>query len=173
MKKYGTGGPESLASDIEQPSDNLEIDEIMAKLEQDNKFLAELEKQRQRSSNETAAAKTGKQLSPSVESGGSGSGGSPTSSTTLHRAHSAITDSGFLSQSSLAGGAGGHSPTSSSKSNGALHKLPGQSLFLSSTYLLVYSVHICTFSSNLFIFLDNSVNCHLPFICLFRVDRTG
>ena len=33
--------------DIEQPSDNLEIDEIMAKLEQDNKFLAELEKQRQ------------------------------------------------------------------------------------------------------------------------------
>ena len=131
MKKYGTGGPESLASDIEQPSDNLEIDEIMAKLEQDNKFLAELEKQRQRSSNETAAAKTGKQLSPSVESGGSG--GSPTSSTTLHRAHSAITDSGFLSQSSLAGGAGGHSPTSSSKSNGALHKLPGPSLFFSST----------------------------------------
>ena len=28
------------------PSDNLEIDQIMAKLEQDNKFLADLEKQR-------------------------------------------------------------------------------------------------------------------------------
>ena len=43
MKKYG---PESIASDIEAPCDNLEIDQIMAKLEQDNKFLEDLEKQR-------------------------------------------------------------------------------------------------------------------------------
>ncbi len=33
IKKYGGTGPESL-SDAERPSDNLEIDEIMAKLEQ-------------------------------------------------------------------------------------------------------------------------------------------
>ena len=43
LKKYG---PESIASDIEAPCDNLEIDQIMAKLEQDNKFLEDLEKQR-------------------------------------------------------------------------------------------------------------------------------
>ena len=56
----------------------------------------------------------------------------------LDRAHSAITDSGFLSQSSLCNGnGGGHSPTTSSssavaaassgksQSSGALHKLPG------------------------------------------------
>ena len=43
MKKYG---PESIASDMEAPCDNLEIDQIMAKLEQDNKFLEDLEKQR-------------------------------------------------------------------------------------------------------------------------------
>ena len=111
LKKYGgsANGPDSIASDIEQPSDNLEIDEIMAKLEQDNKFLADLEKQRK--------AKSGKQLSPSS---GVESGDSPTSSTTLHRACSAITDSGFLSQSSLNGGG---SPTY--KSSGSLNKLPG------------------------------------------------
>ena len=70
-----------------QPSDNLEIDEIMAKLEQDNKFLAELEKQRQKTNvGASVAAKTGKQLSPSSDSGGeNANGSSPTSSTTLHR----------------------------------------------------------------------------------------
>eukprot|EP00095_Tigriopus_kingsejongensis_P012128 maker-scaffold560_size136926-snap-gene-0.23 protein:Tk12128 transcript:maker-scaffold560_size136926-snap-gene-0.23-mRNA-1 annotation:"rims-binding protein 2-like" len=91
LKKYG---PESITSDMEQPSDNLEIDEIMAKLEQDNKFLADLDKQR--------AEKKGE---------------SP-----LHRTSSAITDSGFLSQSSLNGSS--NSPTSRN-SNGSLHKIPG------------------------------------------------
>ena len=37
LKKYGKA--ESIGSDIEQPSDNLEIDQIMAKLEQDNKVI--------------------------------------------------------------------------------------------------------------------------------------
>ena len=74
LKRYGSGSA-SLPAEIENPSDNIEIDEIMAKLEQDNKFLADLEKQR-------AANK----------------GDSPP-----HRAGSAITDSGFLSQSSLNG----------------------------------------------------------------------
>jgi len=73
LKRYGR---DSLPEEIENPSDNIEIDTIMAKLEQDNKFLADLEKQR-------AANK----------------GDSPP-----HRAGSAITDSGFLSQSSLNGG---------------------------------------------------------------------
>eukprot|EP00090_Calanus_glacialis_P024942 TRINITY_DN3873_c0_g1_i1.p1 TRINITY_DN3873_c0_g1~~TRINITY_DN3873_c0_g1_i1.p1 ORF type:complete len:1331 (+),score=212.74 TRINITY_DN3873_c0_g1_i1:800-4792(+) len=72
LKRYGR---DSLPEEIENPSDNIEIDQIMAKLEQDNKFLADLEKQR-------AANK----------------GDSPP-----HRAGSAITDSGFLSQSSLNG----------------------------------------------------------------------
>lgn len=72
LKRYGR---DSLPAEIENPSDNIEIDQIMAKLEQDNKFLADLEKQR-------AANK----------------GDSPP-----HRAGSAITDSGFLSQSSLNG----------------------------------------------------------------------
>ena len=72
LKRYGR---DSLPEEIENPSDNIEIDTIMAKLEQDNKFLADLEKQR-------AANK----------------GDSPP-----HRASSAITDSGFLSQSSLNG----------------------------------------------------------------------
>ena len=48
LKKYG---PESIASDMEAPCDNLEIDEIMAKLEQDNKFLEDLEKQRSSKNN--------------------------------------------------------------------------------------------------------------------------
>ena len=73
LKRYGNAT--SLPAEIENPSDNIEIDEIMAKLEQDNKFLEDLEKQR-------AANK----------------GDSPP-----HRACSAITDSGFLSQSSLNG----------------------------------------------------------------------
>lgn len=73
IKRYGN--ETALPAEIENPSDNIEIDEIMAKLEQDNKFLADLEKQR-------AASK----------------GDSPP-----HRAGSAITDSGFLSQSSLNG----------------------------------------------------------------------
>ena len=46
MKKYGAGH-DSL-SDAERPSDNLEIDEIMAKLEQDNKFLDDIERQREK-----------------------------------------------------------------------------------------------------------------------------
>ena len=36
----------SLTYLLTAPSDNLEIDQIMAKLEQDNKFLADLENQR-------------------------------------------------------------------------------------------------------------------------------
>ena len=43
LKRYGR---DSLPEEIENPSDNIEIDTIMAKLEQDNKFLADLEKQR-------------------------------------------------------------------------------------------------------------------------------
>lgn len=73
LKAYGTDT--SLPAEIENPSDNIEIDEIMAKLEQDNKFLADLEKQRAASKNDSPP----------------------------HRAGSAITDSGFLSQSSLNG----------------------------------------------------------------------
>ena len=73
LKRYGR---DSLPAEIENPSDNIEIDQIMAKLEQDNKFLADLEKQRADRSK----------------------GDSPP-----HRAGSAITDSGFLSQSSLNG----------------------------------------------------------------------
>lgn len=97
LKKYG---PESISSDMEQPSDNLEIDEIMAKLEQDNKFLADLEKQRAEKKSESP----------------------------LHRTNSAITDSGFLSQSSLNGSS--NSPTSRNNinhSNGSLNKIPGVS----------------------------------------------
>ena len=102
LKKYG---PESsIQSDMEQPADNLEIDEIMAKLEQDNKFLADLEKQR--------AEKKGE---------------SP-----LHRTSSAITDSGFLSQGSLNGSNNTSPPARLGNgaitiSNGSLNKLPGLS----------------------------------------------
>ena len=76
LKRYGR---DSLPEEIENPSDNIEIDTIMAKLEQDNKFLADLEKQR-------AATKSDSESPPHP-----------------HRAGSAITDSGFLSQSSLNG----------------------------------------------------------------------
>ena len=89
LKAYGgggaggsSGGDASLPAEIENPSDNIEIDEIMAKLEQDNKFLADLEKQRAASKNDSPP----------------------------HRAGSAITDSGFLSQSSLNGGNSSSSP---------------------------------------------------------------
>jgi len=75
MAEFKRYGRETLPVEIENPSDNIEIDQIMAKLEQDNKFLADLEKQR-------AANK----------------GDSPP-----QRSSSAITDSGFLSQSSLNG----------------------------------------------------------------------
>ena len=75
LKRYGR---DSLPAEIENPSDNIEIDQIMAKLEQDNNFLADLEKQRADRSK----------------------GDSPP-----HRAASAITDSGFLSQSSDLNGA--------------------------------------------------------------------
>ena len=34
LKKYGKADESVIGSDIEQPSDNLEIDQIMAKLEQ-------------------------------------------------------------------------------------------------------------------------------------------
>jgi RIMS-binding protein 2 len=107
IKKYGKA--ESISSDIEQPSDNLEIDQIMAKLEQDNKFLEDLEKQR------AAAEKKGESPSPPAASSGG-----------LHRTNSAITDSGFLSQSSLNGSS--TSPTASKVNNGSsgsLNKLPG------------------------------------------------
>ena len=105
LKKYG--GPESIASD--NPCENLEIDQIMAKLEQDNKFLEDLEKQRK-----TKAGGT----NTSSESSSSNNQ-SPTS---LPRTSSAITDSGFLSQSSLS------SPGSrllQTASNGSLNKIPG------------------------------------------------
>ena len=98
LKKYG---PESIASDT--PCENLEIDQIMAKLEQDNKFLEDLEKQRKTKAH-------------------SESGSNNQSPTSLPRTSSAITDSGFLSQSSLS------SPGSrllQTSSNGSLNKLPG------------------------------------------------
>ena len=87
LKRYGR---DSLPEEIENPSDNIEIDTIMAKLEQDNKFLADLEKQR-------AAGRPG-----------------DSTDSPPHRAGSAITDSGFLSQSSL-NGAGPASPVSAAK----------------------------------------------------------
>lgn len=56
LKKYGgsvgtgSAGPDSMGMIVgdNQPEDNLEIDAIMAKLEQDNKFLEEIERQRAR-----------------------------------------------------------------------------------------------------------------------------
>ncbi len=125
LKRYGHQQNSSPRSDVdvvdelEQPADNLEIDEIMAKLEQDNKFLEELEKQRaERNSKKSASER-----------------GSP--GTTLQRASSSVTDSGFLSQSSLngsspttrlGGGSGhqghGHSQQHSA-STGSLNRLPG------------------------------------------------
>ena len=107
LKKYG--GPESIASD--NPCENLEIDQIMAKLEQDNKFLEDLEKQRK-----TKAGNSGTNTSSESSSSNNQS---PTS---LPRTSSAITDSGFLSQSSLS------SPGSrllQTASNGSLNKIPG------------------------------------------------
>lgn len=107
IKKYGNG-PESIASDMEAPCDNLEIDQIMAKLEQDNKFLEDLEKQR--------SSKVNKANSDSSSSNNQ----SPTS---LPRTSSAITDSGFLSQSSLS--SPGSRLLQTASSNGSLNKLPG------------------------------------------------
>ena len=98
LKRYGR---DSLPTEIENPSDNIEIDQIMAKLEQDNKFLADLEKQRAKRSE----------------------GDSPP-----HRAGSAITDSGFLSQSSLTGAS--MSPVSRERAaslNRSALELPGLS----------------------------------------------
>ena len=125
LKKYGKA-ESVIGSDIEQPSDNLEIDQIMAKLEQDNKFLEDLEKQRKEGKNKKAAG-------AASSSNTTGESPSPPAATTggLHRTNSAITDSGFLSQSSLNGSS--TSPTSkingASNSNGgssgSLHKLPG------------------------------------------------
>jgi len=94
LKRYGR---DSLPAEIENPSDNIEIDQIMAKLEQDNKFLEDLEKQRADRSK----------------------GDSPP-----HRAGSAITDSGFLSQSSLNGAS--MSPVTRERT-ASLNKLPGLS----------------------------------------------
>ncbi len=118
LKKYG--GPESIAacSDIEAPSDNLEIDQIMAKLEQDNKFLADLEKQRKSGLNNAGSSKdSSNQSSPSASSVENSNNQSPTSSTSLQRTCSAITDSGFLSQCSL----NGSSPGSRLASSGITH----------------------------------------------------
>merc|ERR1712223_1784466 len=130
LKKYG---PESIASDIEAPSDNLEIDQIMAKLEQDNKFLADLEKQRKAakvlntnitettSASSTSSTSTNGHSDTNSSSTPSSNNHSPTS---LPRTNSAITDSGFLSQSSLS------SPGSrllQTSSTGSLNKLPGVS----------------------------------------------
>ena len=106
IKKYG---PESIASDLETPCDNLEIDQIMAKLEQDNKFLEDLEKQR-----------SSKTVHKANSDSSSSSNQSPTS---LPRTSSAITDSGFLSQSSLS--SPGSRLLQTASSSGSLHKLPG------------------------------------------------
>ena len=105
LKKYG---PESIASDIEAPCDNLEIDQIMAKLEQDNKFLEDLEKQRS---------------SKVVKANSDSSSSNNQSPTSLPRTSSAITDSGFLSQSSLS--SPGSRLLQTASSNGSLHRLPG------------------------------------------------
>ena len=107
LKRYGTGGHNSthsslLPTDLEHPSENLEIDEIMAKLEQDNKFLAELEKQRAAANNNHHGNST--IPSSSSSKAGSSANSSGGDSPPHHRAGSAITDSGFLSQSSLNGG---------------------------------------------------------------------
>ena len=133
LKKYGKA-ESVIGSDIEQPSDNLEIDQIMAKLEQDNKFLEDLEKQRaehgkgvkhgkKEAKGATTAASASAGESPSPPNAAATGGG-------LHRTNSAITDSGFLSQSSLNGSS--TSPTSKingatngAGSSGSLHKLPG------------------------------------------------
>jgi RIMS-binding protein 2 len=133
LKRYGRS--DSLPAELENPSDNIEIDQIMAKLEQDNKFLADLEKQRADRSK----------------------GDSPP-----HRASSAITDSGFLSQSSLNGnsmspvtreraaslnrsalelpglsGADKINLLSGSFSASALNNLPGSTMFGSSQEVIV------------------------------------
>ena len=131
LKKYGKA--ESLiGSDIEQPSDNLEIDQIMAKLEQDNKFLEDLEKQRAEQHHHHGG-KSKKGSGKGSTGSTTGESPSPPAATTggLHRTNSAITDSGFLSQSSLNGSS--TSPTSkingaasnNGGSSGSLHKLPG------------------------------------------------
>merc|ERR1719471_2039788 len=104
LKRYGR---DSLPAEIENPSDNIEIDQIMAKLEQDNKFLEDLEKQRADRSK----------------------GDSPP-----HRAGSAITDSGFLSQSSLNGAS--MSPVTRERT-ASLNKLPGSTVFSSSQEVIV------------------------------------
>uniref|UniRef100_A0A0K2TTB7 RIMS-binding protein 2 n=1 Tax=Lepeophtheirus salmonis TaxID=72036 RepID=A0A0K2TTB7_LEPSM len=100
IKKFSFLDDEDNDNSFSSPSaePNLEIDAIMAKLEQDNKFLAELEEQR------AAASNKGQHSPPN------------------NRAPSAITDSGFLSQSSLVNGEASSSPNQSH--NGNLHKLP-------------------------------------------------
>ena len=108
FKRYGgNGGPESLASDLEQPENNLEIDVIMAKLEQDNKFLADLEKQRAERGSGSSSSAGGDAKSnnapPTSSNSSSGAAEGGGGSSPIHRTSSAITDSGFLSQSSLNG----------------------------------------------------------------------
>ena len=131
LKKYGKA-ESVIGSDIEQPSDNLEIDQIMAKLEQDNKFLEDLEKQRAEQHHHGGKSKKGSgTMGAASSSNTTGESPSPPAATTgLHRTNSAITDSGFLSQSSLNGSS--TSPTSkingannNGGSSGSLHKLPG------------------------------------------------
>lgn len=106
IKRYGGGGPESLDSDaMEQPENNLEIDQIMAKLEQDNKFLADLEKQRAERGSAGSNDHPKTRHAPGSNGGSSGgtTEGEGGGSSPVHRTSSAITDSGFLSQSSLNG----------------------------------------------------------------------
>ena len=95
-------------------------DQIMAKLEQDNKFLADLEKQR----------KAAKASHHHPTNGGHSDTSNPSSNnhspTSLPRTNSAITDSGFLSQSSLSS-PGSRLLQTSSSSTGSLNKLPGVS----------------------------------------------
>ena len=133
LKKYGKADESVIGSDIEQPSDNLEIDQIMAKLEQDNKFLEDLEKQRaEQHHHHGGKNKKGSAAAAAAASNTTGESPSPPAAATggLHRTNSAITDSGFLSQSSLNGSS--TSPTSKINgasngggSSGSLHKLPG------------------------------------------------
>ncbi len=116
LKKYGGqpgSGQESMAAD--EPADNLEIDEIMAKLEQDNKFLEEIEEKRRRaeksggSSGSTPPGGGGGQISASSSAGSS----PPTTSsaTTEHSSKSGATPaSSTASSSSSKQESGGSSP---------------------------------------------------------------
>jgi len=94
---------------------NLEIDAIMAKLEADNKFLEELDRQRAKAttdSNGSGGGHVGVNAAAANSSGGSGGA--------KIRKHNHISDSGFLSTSSLAGSTN-NSPTATKQATDASH----------------------------------------------------